>query len=129
MSGAPIVPVNVDGEPVQVDQRTIRTIDCPNSDCNQTLNITELNAGAKIKCPNCDNYTWAPEYKPKWWQKTKNFVLAIGISFVVGILSSLATPVVTDFWGRVKIIDSTQQKELKPNKLIQQTPKSGAADE
>ena len=127
MSGAPIVPVNVDGDPVQVAQKTIRTIDCPNSECNQTLNITELNAGAKIKCPNCNNYTWAPEYKPKWWQKTKNFLIAIAVSFVVGILSSIATPVVVDFFSRVKIVDSTKSED-KPNKPIQQTPQSGAAD-
>ncbi|WP_353632188.1 hypothetical protein ABVN18_05765 [Pseudomonas canadensis] len=115
MSGAPIVPDNVEGNRVSVSQQVIRTIDCPNSDCNQTLNITELSAGAKIKCPSCKNYTWAPEYKSRWWQKLRNFSVAIVVSFVVGILSSLAAPTVSDFFGRIKIVDSKENKESTKN--------------
>lgn len=56
MSGAPLVPSSVDGSRVSVTQQTIRLIDCPK--CDQTLNITELNVGGKIKCFKCDNVTW-----------------------------------------------------------------------
>ncbi len=119
MSGAPIVPDNVDGQRVEVAQQTIRTVDCPNSSCNQTLNITELSAGAKIKCPNCQNYTWAPEYNPKWWQKTKNFVGTVVFSFVIGVGTSIVAPEVAEFIGRIKIVDSSQQQD--PNKPMQPT--------
>ncbi|MBH3155884.1 hypothetical protein I5P92_08845 [Serratia ureilytica] len=86
----PSVPKQLPSPGIEVTERVIKQLACPNVECDKLLDITHINAGTKIQCENCGNVTWLPEYKKeKWWQKT---IFTIGfylMSFIFGVLSSL----------------------------------------
>lgn len=63
-------------------------VNCPG--CSQALDISDVKVGASIECPKCKNITWAPEYVPRWWYRTANFIASILVAFLVGVLSSIA---------------------------------------
>ncbi len=63
------------------------TVKCPK--CQEALDVTNLKFGTSIECPKCANVTWCPEFKPRWWFQLRNYVLALGVSFVIGVLASL----------------------------------------
>ena len=90
MSQPPIPPrLTEDGE-LAVTKRTFVTFDCPK--CHRSLDITRVAFGTTIECPECKNITWAPEYRPKWWHKTRHFVASVFIALVIGILSTIMAP-------------------------------------
>ncbi|EHZ7431664.1 hypothetical protein ACPFT9_003346 [Vibrio cholerae] len=95
MSGLTNIPNPIDNTPINVVERKVREVDCPNPKCDHKLDITSINYGTKIQCNGCSNVTWTPAYHPKWWQKTKGFALSIIVSLVVGVMGSL---IATSIW-------------------------------
>lgn len=87
MSDAPKFPTLSDGAAISVNRRVRYDLDCPK--CRKTLDVTDINFGAIIKCPHCKNITWRPEFQPKWYFRLRNFVLAIIGSFILGLLTNL----------------------------------------
>lgn len=81
------VPPSLTGGAIQVTRRIQTLVPCPG--CRRDLDITSVTVGALIKCPECQNATWAPDYVPHWWHRTRNFVLSVVVAFVVGVCSSL----------------------------------------
>src|SRR6266481_7128645 len=78
----------------RVVHRTV--VDCPR--CGRALNVTDVAVGMTIKCPEpCGNVTWRPETKEHWWFPLRRFIGATLLSFVLGVLSSLAA---TWWWAR-----------------------------
>jgi hypothetical protein len=86
----PSIPDQVDNDPINVQERKIRQVDCPNPECDGVLDITNINVGTKIKCKDCANVTWLPDYGRKWWQKPLSIISGLVVSFIIGVLSSLA---------------------------------------
>lgn len=86
----PLIPDPVDTDPIDVQERVIRQFNCPNTECDESLDITDINVGTKIKCKSCDNVTWLPEYGKKWWQRPISIISGLILSFVIGVLGSLA---------------------------------------
>lgn len=76
------------GPPLVVAKREIVTFDCPK--CGQSLDITGVAVGASIECTGCQNVTWAPEYIPRWWYRTRNFGISVVTAFSIGVGASLA---------------------------------------
>lgn len=88
------LPQAVDNEGFRVDEVRIRRLPCPNPDCDSRLDVTNVNAGTKIKCPSCGNVTWLPDDRHKWWQKPLDkAVPAIG-GLVLGVLATLIGQVI-----------------------------------
>ena len=115
MSTISHIPTPIAGEPVRVVQKVIKEVDCPNPDCDYRLNITDINEGTKIKCANCNNITWVPSYKPKWWQRLRNFIWTLIISFVLGILASIiGSAIYENFISKPKN-EKTEYNENKRN--------------
>lgn len=102
MSIASHIPKPIDGDPIHVIEKIIRQVDCPNPQCDQVLDITNINEGTKIQCEACKNVTWVPAYEPKWWQKTKVILGGLAVSFVVGILSSLVATSIYAKYAKTK---------------------------
>lgn len=82
------IPSIIDGPKLEIKRAVEFDIPCPK--CNKDIRVTQIEAGAVIKCPHsrCGNVIWRPEYIPPWWAKTKNFVLSLVVSFVLGFVSS-----------------------------------------
>jgi len=89
------IPAPLVGPPVQVTQRILRTVGCPNPGCDHSLDITDINAGTMIECQSCKNVTWVPVYREQWWQKAKVVIGGLILSFVIGFAGSLAA---TYYW-------------------------------
>lgn len=86
MSTFPKTPQLSGGAPISVTERRVRSLDCPS--CDQPMDITDLRVGTNVACPSCDNVTWCPEYKPRWWFKPFRFVVSLIFAFFVGFFSS-----------------------------------------
>ncbi|CAM4275744.1 BRcat domain-containing protein [Pseudoalteromonas maricaloris] len=86
----PKIPESIDNDPISVQERTIRQFDCPNPDCDSSIDITNVNVGTKIKCKSCNNVTWLPDYGNKWWQKPLSIIGGILLSFLIGVASSMS---------------------------------------
>ena len=82
-------PLIVTGPKLQI--RPVTEYDMPCPKCSKDIRVTDVQAGAVIKCPHsrCGNFTWRPEYIPPWWAKLRNFGLALIVSFASGVISSL----------------------------------------
>lgn len=89
MMAIPSIPDQVDSDPINVLERRIRQVDCPNPDCEGIIDITNINIGTKIKCKDCGNVTWLPDYGKKWWQKPISIFSGLFLSFIIGVISSL----------------------------------------
>lgn len=85
----PTLPDQIDNEPISVQEVTIRQFDCPNPDCDASIDITNANVGTKLKCKTCSNVTWLPDYGNKWWQKPVSILTGLALSFVIGVGASL----------------------------------------
>jgi hypothetical protein len=85
----PTIPDQIDNNPILVKEVTIRQFDCPNPSCDASIDITNVNVGTKIKCKDCNNVTWLPDYGNKWWQKPLSIVGGIILSFTIGVGSSI----------------------------------------
>ena len=87
MSDLPERPKLSGGAPITIAKRELFSLDCPK--CKSPLDVTDVSFGTNIECPKCENVTWRPEYRPKWWYKLKNLIIANLISFILGIFGSL----------------------------------------
>ena len=74
-----------DGSRIIVTTREALT--CPK--CSKKFDITDVSFGAVIECPHCNNITWRPEYKPRWYFRVRNFIFSNLASFIIVFLSSL----------------------------------------
>lgn len=86
-------PSIVDGPKLEVRRAIEYDMPCPK--CRKDIRVTQIEAGAVIKCPHpkCNNVTWRPEYVPPWWAKTSKFVLSLIGSFVLGVSTSLVASI------------------------------------
>ena len=87
MSNSPTVPQLTGASSINVRKPSRIHVDCPNPTCTQILDVTDVNFGTNVGCPECGNYLFAPEYKPPWYAKTWRFVLALATSFIAGMLA------------------------------------------
>ncbi|EPC7355455.1 BRcat domain-containing protein [Klebsiella aerogenes] len=86
----PMLPHQIPDGPIDVTERVIKQMECPNPNCNSKLDVTNVNVGTKIQCKDCSNVTWLPDYKKqKWWQKPASFIAGILLSYVIGVGSSI----------------------------------------
>lgn len=85
----PTVPNQIDTDPIAVQERVIKQFDCPNPDCDESIDITNVNVGTKIQCNKCKNVTWLPDYGNKWWQKPISIIGGLILSFAIGVGASL----------------------------------------
>ncbi|WP_320733364.1 BRcat domain-containing protein [Enterobacter roggenkampii] len=86
----PMLPNQIPDGPIDVTERLIKQMECPNPNCTSNLDVTNVNVGTKIQCKDCNNVTWLPDYKkPKWWQKPASIIAGIFISYVIGVASSV----------------------------------------
>ncbi len=92
----PTIPDQIDNDPISIQEVTIRQFDCPNPDCDESLDITNVNIGTKIQCKSCNNVTWLPDYVKKWWQKPVSIIGGLLISFIIGVLASITANLLTD---------------------------------
>lgn len=87
---SPTLPHQIPDGPIDITERIIKQMKCPNPDCDASLDITNINEGTKIQCKSCDNVTWLPDYKKqKWWQKPAALIGGALLTYVLGIASSL----------------------------------------
>lgn len=91
----PTVPNQIDTDPIAVKERVIRQFDCPNPDCDESIDITNVNIGTKIQCSACANVTWLPDYGNKWWQKPISIIGGLILSFAIGLAASLTANWIT----------------------------------
>jgi hypothetical protein len=116
---SPNIPESIDNEPISVQERTIRQFDCPNPDCDSSIDITNVNVGTKIKCKSCNNVTWLPDYGNKWWQKPLSIIGGILLSFFIGVASSMSANWLGDAESQDVSVEQTSNKSIQP------TAKSG----
>lgn len=76
-----------DGSGIAVSKRVWIALACPK--CRKDIDVTNVTFGTVIACPHCKNITWRPEFKPMWYFRVRNFILANLFSFTLGILASL----------------------------------------
>lgn len=98
------LPPSLSGGTITVTRRMVTLVPCPG--CRRDLDITSVSVGAMICCPECKNVTWAPEYVPRWWHKTRNHLLSMLGAFIVGVLSSMVASYVMN---ASKAAPTTQQ--------------------
>lgn len=92
----PSLPDQIDNDPIDVKEITIKQFDCPNPDCDEKIDITNINVGTKLKCRTCENVTWLPDYSNKWWQKPVSIIGGLFLSFIIGFLASIAANMFTN---------------------------------
>ncbi|ENK2025156.1 BRcat domain-containing protein [Vibrio alginolyticus] len=92
----PSLPNQIDNDPISVQERRIRQFDCPNPNCESSIDITNVNVGTKIQCTACQNVTWLPDYSKKWWQKPLSILSGLFLSFLIGIASSMTATWLSD---------------------------------
>ena len=124
----PTIPDQIDNDPIDVKERVIRQFDCPNPDCDESLDITNVNIGTKIKCTACENVTWLPDYGKKWWQKPANIIGGLILSFIIGVLASMTANWINAENIKEPIPIEQQQQEDASNKANAADTKSRAAD-
>ena len=90
MTRFPTTPTNVDTDPIDVRERNIRQVDCPNIECDSSLDITNIKAGTKVACAACKNTTWIPEWKKQKIPRWVTLAISLFVSFLIGFLSSIA---------------------------------------
>lgn len=76
-----------DGSGIVVTKRVWMALACPK--CRKDIDVTDVSFGTVIQCPHCDNITWRPEFKPRWYFRVRNFIITNLLSFILGVLASL----------------------------------------
>lgn len=113
----PMLPNQIPDGPIDVIERVIKQMECPNPDCTSNLDVTNVNVGTKIQCKDCNNVTWLPDYKkPKWWQKTASIIGGLFLSYVVGVGSSVTAswlPAGSDPTGVPAVTDKASQHQAE----------------
>lgn len=110
MSSLSNIPSPIDNTPIQVIERKVREVDCPNPKCDHKLDITSINYGTKIECQGCSNVTWTPLYEQRWWQKTKGFILSVMLSLVLGVSGSLIASSILENYNQDETPESGEVK-------------------
>jgi len=106
---APFVVPKLSNSPkLKIDKKSYFTLPCPK--CKQDLNVTGIQEGHDIACPLCKNITIVPSFRPRWWHKTRNFILSVIIALVIGIVSSIVGSHIYSDWSQNVDNNSTMQK-------------------
>lgn len=108
MSDLPQVPKLAGGSPISISKKELFSLDCPK--CRKPLDVTNLAFGTNIECPHCKNITWRPEFKPKWWFKARNMIIANIVSLFLGVISSLLASYIYEKTGSKEIELLTDRK-------------------
>jgi hypothetical protein len=90
-----LIPNQVDSDPISVKEKVVRQIDCPNPECDASLDITNVNTGIKIGCASCNNVTLVPDSGNINIKKTIGYIMGLILSFIIGFLSSMAANLFT----------------------------------
>jgi len=98
------------GRELRVTRKVTLIFGCPK--CTNDLDVTSITGKATIECLKCNNVTWLPDYQPPWWSKLKTFVLSLVVSFLVGVISSIAG---TYAWVKIHNVNN-KKIELEQNK-------------
>lgn len=123
MTGVSHVPRPLEGTPPNVQERLIKEVECPNPECDQLLNITDINVGTKVQCTNCKNVTWVPAFQPKWWQRARVIIGGAILSIIVGAAASLLATAVWEFKVS-ELADGNTDAASPPAQTDQATPPS-----
>ena len=87
-----------------IAERVVTELRCPG--CNKKIDVTEDGPGMPVECPHCQNMTWRLRYpQVRWWNRTRNFLFSLTVSFFVGVLASVVG-----------------------NMIVQRLPKAGEAE-
>ena len=85
---SPFVAPNLSNSPqLKIDKQVYYTLPCPK--CSKDLNVTGIQEGRNVECPKCKNITILPSFRPRWWHTTRNFILSVIVSLIIGMASSL----------------------------------------
>ncbi|MCF2856998.1 hypothetical protein L1286_05935 [Pseudoalteromonas sp. SMS1] len=117
----PSIPNQIDSDPIAVQEKFIRQFDCPNPDCDESIDITKVNVGTKIQCSACKNVTWLPDYGNSWWQKPASIFGGLVLSFIIGVGASL-----TANWIDLEKEEQTSQQPTSSNNSSNSDTSSGA---
>lgn len=101
-----------DGSGIAVTRRVWMALTCPK--CRKDIDVTGISFGTVIECPHCKNITWRPEFKPRWYFRVRNFVLANLVSFVVGVLASLLASYLYE--QRASVVPTSNGTKAQPEK-------------
>jgi hypothetical protein len=89
MEQSPSPPKLIGTSGISISKKVLLVLECPNPTCKHSMDVSHLALGTHIQCPRCNNVTWVPEFKPRWWFQGKNFITSIIVAFIIGVLSSL----------------------------------------
>jgi hypothetical protein len=67
---------------------------------SDTSDVTDIAFGTMIQCPSCENITWRPEFKPRWYFRLRNFVFSNLVSFNLGVLASLLATCISQHYAQ-----------------------------
>jgi len=96
------IPIINDPKRPEVKQIKILQVKCPSLNCDQVLDITNINEGTKITCPKCSNTTWTPSYREKWYQRFSIYLLSVLLSFAIGVGSSLFASAIWSYYHPIE---------------------------
>ncbi len=107
-------PILTGKQELGLKKKTVFHLACPS--CEKDMDVTSVQNNTYIKCSNCDNITWRPDYDPPWWAKTRNFAFSLIGAIAIGIISTM---VVTYVFSEKEesTIDSPSEKQNIDNTL------------
>ncbi|CAI8183986.1 MAG: Uncharacterised protein [Formosa sp. Hel1_33_131] len=101
-------------------KKTVFHLTCPNSNCENVLDVTKVKQNTYIQCSKCSNVTWNPGYNPPWQAKTKYFMFSLISALAIGIFSTLFVNWILNNGTESKTnnLEKTEiNKELSNNKI------------
>ena len=120
MSTNPDQAVFTGNDELGLKKKTVFHLTCPNSSCENVIDVTKVKQNTYVQCSKCSNVTWNPGYNPPWQAKTKNFIISLISALIIGVISTLfvnwllSNPTESE----TENLDNTEiNKELSNNKI------------